>query len=85
MTTNHDQQQLIIEISDEGIGIPAEEVDKIFDSFYRSKNTGTIEGTGLGLAIVKRAVDLHGGEIKVNSELNKSTRFTITIPINVNA
>ena len=85
MTINQNQQQLIIEICDEGIGIPLEEVDKIFDSFYRTKNTGTIEGTGLGLAIVKRSVNLHGGEIKVKSELNKGTTFTVTIPSNVNA
>jgi len=84
MTINQDQQQLIIEISDQGIGIPPEEVDKIFDSFYRTKNTGTIEGTGLGLAIVKRAVDLHSGDIKVTSKLNKGTTFTVTIPININ-
>ena len=83
MTINQDQKQLIIEISDEGIGIPPEEVDKIFISFYRSKNTGTIEGTGLGLAIVKRAVDLHSGEITVISELNKGTIFNVMIPLNV--
>jgi PAS domain S-box-containing protein len=85
MTINQAQHKLIIEISDEGIGIPTEEVDKIFDSFYRSKNIGTIEGTGLGLAIVKRAVDLNGGEIKVTSKLNKGTTFVVTIPININA
>jgi PAS domain S-box-containing protein len=84
MTINKDQQQLLIEISDEGIGIPPEEVSKIFDSFYRSKNTGTIEGTGLGLAIVKRAVDLHHGEITVSSELNKGTTFVVKISINSN-
>jgi PAS domain S-box-containing protein len=83
MTINQDQEQLIIEISDEGIGIPQEEVDKIFDSFYRSKNTGTIEGTGLGLAIVKRAIDIHNGEIIVSSELNKGTTFNIKIPLKV--
>jgi len=81
MTINQDQQQLIIKISDEGIGIPPEEIDKIFDSFYRSKNTGTIEGTGLGLAIVKRAIDLHNGVITVSSELNKGTTFNVKIPL----
>jgi PAS domain S-box-containing protein len=81
ITLSQNQQQLIIEFRDEGIGIPPEEVLKIFDSFYRSKNTGTIEGTGLGLAIVKRAVNLHSGEITVKSELNKGTIFNVKIPL----
>lgn len=81
LTISSDKQNLIIEINDEGIGIPPEEVTRIFDSFYRSKNIGMIPGTGLGLAIVKRAVDLHNGEILVNSELNKGTTFIVKIPI----
>jgi signal transduction histidine kinase len=81
MTINQDQQHLIIEISDEGIGIPPEEVNKVFNSFYRSKNIGTIKGTGLGLAIVKHSIDALGGKIKVNSELNKGTTFIFKIPI----
>jgi len=82
LTINSDIQNIIIEISDEGIGIPAEEIDKVFDSFYRSKNTGIVAGTGLGLTIVKRAVELHNGEIFVKSELNKGTTFTVKIPLN---
>jgi signal transduction histidine kinase len=75
-------KNLVIKVSDEGIGIPAEEIGKIFDPFYRSKNTEMIEGTGLGLAIVKFAVELHNGEIKVNSEMNKGTTFLVKIPLN---
>jgi signal transduction histidine kinase len=84
MTINTDKQNLIIEISDEGMGIPSEEVGKIFDSFYRSKNTGMVAGTGLGLAIVKRAVDLHNGEITVSSKLSIGSSFLVKIPKIIN-
>ena len=73
---------LIIEVKDEGIGIPQLEISKIFESFYRSPNSEYFPGTGLGLAIVKRAVDLHGGEIHVNSSLGSGTTFTVRIPLN---
>jgi PAS domain S-box-containing protein len=76
-----ENDNLIIGVSDEGIGIPPEDIDKIFDSFYRAKNIGVVAGVGLGLAIVKRSVELHNGEITVNSELNKGTTFTVKIPL----
>lgn len=84
ITINSNKQHLMIEISDEGLGIPAEAVDKIFDSFYRSKNTGMVAGTGLGLAIVKRAVDLHNGVIIVSSKLNIGSSFLVKIPKIIN-
>jgi signal transduction histidine kinase len=52
----------------------------LFDSFHRANNVGSIPGTGLGLAIVKRAIDLHGGTIELESELNVGTTFIITLP-----
>ncbi len=67
-------------IQDEGIGIPPEDKPRLFETFHRATNVGTIPGTGLGLAIVKRAVDLHGGEIAVESEVGAGTRFTVTLP-----
>ena len=76
-----DNENLLLKVSDNGIGIPAEEIGKVYESFYRSKNAGVIPGSGLGLSIVKRAVDYHGGSISVQSELNKGTTFTVTIPI----
>ncbi len=75
---------LNLKVKDEGIGIACEETKKIFDSFYRSKNSDHVPGTGLGLSIVKRAVDLHNGEINVESEIGKGTTFNVVIPINVN-
>jgi len=71
----------IFEIRDEGIGIPAEDLPRLFEIFHRGRNVGSISGTGLGLAIVKRGVDLHGGTIRVLSGLGKGTRFIVKIPV----
>ncbi|MFC1763601.1 PAS domain S-box protein [Planctomycetota bacterium] len=70
-----------IKICDTGMGIPQEALAKIFDRFYRVHRPGKeIKGTGLGLAIVKRIVDAHGGFIEVESELEKGTTFSLTMP-----
>jgi signal transduction histidine kinase len=70
-------------IRDQGIGIPPEDQAQLFDAFYRSSNVGTISGTGLGLAIVKKCVDLHGGQIAVESEVGLGTTFTVILPLNI--
>lgn len=63
------------------MGIPQEAMPKIFDRFYRVHHPGKhFQGTGLGLAIVKKIVALHGGEIQVESEVDKGTTFTIHLP-----
>lgn len=72
----------ILRISDSGIGIPAEDLPQLFESFHRSKNVGNISGTGLGLTIVKQSVDLHGGSITVESQVNVGTTFTVSLPLN---
>ena len=69
-------------IQDRGIGIPLKDQAQLFEPFHRSSNVGTISGTGLGLAIVKRCVELHGGQIAVESEVGVGTTFTITLPLN---
>lgn len=74
--------QIRIQVKDTGIGIAQKLIPRIFERFYRvdkarSRNTG---GTGLGLAIVKHIVEVHNGNIVVDSELNKGTTFTIHIP-----
>jgi PAS domain S-box-containing protein len=76
-------QTAIFRIQDRGMGIPLEDQDKLFDSFHRANNVGSISGTGLGLAIVKRAVDLHGGTITVDSQIDVGTTFVVTIPFAV--
>lgn len=71
----------IFRIQDRGIGIPKADQGHLFESFYRASNIGTIQGTGLGLAIVKQCVDLHKGEITVDSVEGIGTTFTVTLPL----
>jgi PAS domain S-box-containing protein len=71
--------ELVFEVADQGIGIPADEVAHLFESFHRATNVGSIQGTGLGLAIVKNAVEVHGGRIDVASELGTGTVFTVSL------
>jgi signal transduction histidine kinase len=77
--------QVIFRIRDEGIGIPPEDRQHLFESFHRASNVGTLPGTGLGLAIVKKCVDLHGGQISVESEVGVGTTFCVMLPLNGNA
>jgi signal transduction histidine kinase len=76
-----EQGKAVFRIKDDGIGIPVTEQAQLFNSFHRASNVGTISGTGLGLAIVKKSVDLHGGNIKVDSEVGFGTTFTATLPL----
>lgn len=71
--------ETVFEVSDQGIGIPSDEIAHLFESFHRSSNVGNIQGTGLGLAIVKNAVDLHRGRITVESETGRGTCFRVTL------
>ncbi len=75
-------ENYIFIIEDNGIGIPKEKIDKIFERFYRVDEcrTTNLSGSGLGLSIVKEAVDKFKGTITINSELNKGTSFIIKIP-----
>jgi signal transduction histidine kinase len=75
-----EELKLIFEIKDKGIGIPVDDLNKLFTTFHRATNTGNIQGTGLGLAIVKKCVDLHQGEIEVHSILNEGSTFTLRLP-----
>jgi len=76
-----DDEMVVFQIIDKGIGIPREDIEHLFESFYRARNVSNIPGTGLGLAIVRKAVDLHRGKISVNSEVGVGTIFTVTIPL----
>lgn len=72
---------IIFKIKDMGIGIPLEEQQKIFEPFYRGSNVDDIPGTGVGLSIVKTIVDLHGGQIAVESKVGVGTTFTVKLPL----
>ncbi|MCD6122536.1 MAG: HAMP domain-containing histidine kinase, partial [Spirochaetales bacterium] len=74
-------EQVFIEVSDTGIGIPKEEQKKLFNEFFRASNARqfTEDGTGIGLAIVKANVDRHGGKIEFKSEEGKGTTFKVTL------
>jgi PAS domain S-box-containing protein len=75
------REEIIFEVSDEGIGIPAEDQKRIFEPFDRGSNIGVIRGTGLGMSIVKRSLDLLGGTIRLESGVGKGTKFVVSIPI----
>jgi signal transduction histidine kinase len=73
-----------IEVADTGIGIPKEDLPRLFGDFFRSKNAGERKGTGLGLSICKRIIEAHGGKIWVespNPETNTGSKFTFILPI----
>jgi two-component system phosphate regulon sensor histidine kinase PhoR len=74
--------EVTIEVTDTGPGIPADELPRIFERFYRGTNTGQARasGSGLGLAIVRSIVEMHGGRIDVTSEVGRGTDFRITLP-----
>ncbi|WP_413160789.1 ATP-binding protein [Capilliphycus salinus ALCB114379] len=78
-------QQVIFRVKDEGIGIPQNYFNKLFQQFERASNVGNIKGTGLGLSIVKQAVDLHHGEVSVESELGRGTTFTVKLPLTLSS
>ncbi|MBK9096872.1 MAG: HAMP domain-containing histidine kinase [bacterium] len=88
VTITSEKKSLVIEVCDDGVGIPAEELPKIFKEFYRANNVKKIvsEGSGLGLSVVKRIVERHGGTIKAVSPSRMATRdhsgscFTIELP-----
>ena len=77
-----EEDQIRLEVSDTGIGIPAEALPRIFTEFYRAKNARAmeVEGTGLGLVIAKDVVEQHGGEITVRSEVGQGSTFRVSLP-----
>ena len=83
MSTWNDDQHLYLSIRDTGLGIKKENLKKVFEKFYRvhTGNVHDVKGFGLGLAYVKQIVELHDGEIAVDSEYRKGTKFTIKLPV----
>ncbi|MGL4582612.1 MAG: sensor histidine kinase, partial [Flavobacterium sp.] len=70
---------VIIEITDQGLGMSAEDLDGIFKPFFRGENGKHFDGNGIGLSLTKKVIDLHKGTITVQSEVNKGTTFTIRL------
>lgn len=78
--------QLVVQVTDHGIGIEKADLDKVFEKFYRARDerVRATRGSGLGLAIVKHSIEAHAGHIAVESEPGKGATFTITLPIRKN-
>lgn len=72
---------ITVKIIDEGMGIPVENQDKIFERFYKSNPRGSKEGTGLGLVIVKKIIDMLGGQLSLESKVGFGSQFTIKLPV----
>src|SRR5690606_37276190 len=76
-----DNDELMLKIKDQGIGIPKMDQRQIFQAFFRARNVGETPGTGLGMPIVKRSVDAHNGTIMLDSEENVGTTVTVIIDV----
>ncbi len=81
MTLICEGRDAVVTVSDHGIGIPPEDLPRLFEPFHRAGNVEQFQGSGLGLAIAKQTVDLHKGSLSVESELGKGTTFIVRLPI----
>jgi two-component sensor histidine kinase/tetratricopeptide (TPR) repeat protein len=78
-----DTEKVIVEVKDQGAGIPQDEINKIFDKFYQGKSTLrlSVTGTGLGLTLVRHIVEAHGGRISVESKIGQGSTFSLIFPL----
>jgi PAS domain S-box-containing protein len=75
-----EKTEVILSVSDQGIGISEKDQAILFEPFNRGENVGNIQGTGLGLSILQKAIDLHKGKIKIESKLNNGSTFIVSLP-----
>jgi signal transduction histidine kinase len=78
-----DKERVAIRVVDQGIGIPSDEVGSVGKKFFRAKNTLSVAGTGIGLYLTKHFVELHNGELLIESKLNIGTSVTVILPNNI--
>jgi two-component system, OmpR family, phosphate regulon sensor histidine kinase PhoR len=81
LSTQREEGQILLRVSDSGIGIPSTEIPYVFNKFYRASNVQNTAGTGLGLSIVKSVTEIHGGRVWVDSTDGKGTKFTVVLPL----
>ena len=83
LTVERDKGEVVISVADTGIGMHPEDVDRVFERFYRAQSSydNAIAGTGLGLALTKALVEAHGGTISVTSELGRGSTFVVRLPV----
>jgi signal transduction histidine kinase len=84
ITSEEVDNKVVLQVSDQGMGIDPEDLPNIFMKFFRSKNakSSPVKGSGLGLYLAKYFVELHGGSISVESALGQGTTFTVELPFN---
>ena len=80
VTACHKDGRLLVSIADQGVGIPAEDRDRLFERYFRGSNVAGTVGTGIGLHLVRIVLDLHGGDIAVESREGEGSRFTVSLP-----
>jgi two-component system phosphate regulon sensor histidine kinase PhoR len=74
----HQDKRIVLLVKDQGIGIPAQDIEHIGERFYRSKNVGNVDGTGLGIAIVKKVSNIYGSDLSIVSKVDHGTTVKIT-------
>jgi signal transduction histidine kinase len=72
---------IVVTVKDNGIGIPASDMDQLFERYYRGSNVSGIVGTGVGLYLVRMVVEAHGGEVSVESIEGTGSRFSVRLPV----
>jgi PAS domain S-box-containing protein len=80
-TARREEEDVLLTVSDRGIGIPTEAQSRLFDAFFRAHNAANVPGTGLGLVVVKRCVELHGGTISIQSSEGQGTTVSVRLPL----
>jgi len=80
VSLTQDDEHIRFQVIDQGIGIPPDDLKHLYEPFHRAANVGTISGTGLGLSIARQSVELHGGRLEVETEVNKGTQVTVVLP-----